>query len=89
MEQNDLERQPGRHLGDEVAATQRGHAIDDGAGHELNPFLDALDHPWVEGGRDNATQAGVAGIVGVDHGTEVVRISSGMSKMLVAPGPER
>ena len=69
---DDLEGEAGRHLDDEVAPAQPGHPVDDRAGHQLDVLLDALDHAGVEGGRDDAAQAGVAGVVGADHGAEVL-----------------
>ena len=70
---DDLEREPCRHLDHEVASALCRHAIDDLVGHQLDLFLDALDHAGAEGGRDDPAQLGVARIVGVDHGAEVLQ----------------
>ena len=67
---DDLEREPGRHLGDEVALALVPHLGDEVVGDLLDVVLDGAHHAGVEGGRDDPAQPGVAGVVHVDHGPE-------------------
>ena len=67
---DDLEREPGRHFGDEVALAFVPHRGDEVVGHLLDVVLDGSHHAGVEGGRDDPAQPGVAGVVHVDHRPE-------------------
>src|SRR5690606_15415819 len=70
---DDLQGQAGGDLGDEVAAGAGDEeVVDDLLGGGLDVRLELLDHLGREGAGDDAPQAGVARVVHVDHGAEVL-----------------
>ena len=70
MSQMILQREPGRHLGDEVALALGPHRGDEVVGDLLDVVLDGAHHAGVEGGRHDPAQPGMAGVVHVDHRPE-------------------
>ena len=67
---DDLEREPGGDVSNEVAFAPVDQLIDDQRRGPLHIVLDLRDHPRRERRRDDAPQSGVARIVEVDHRTE-------------------
>jgi hypothetical protein len=70
--EDDPQRQPRRHVGDEVGLPALGHLVDDLGGHTLDVGLHQLQLPGREAARHDAAHAGVPGVVHVDHRPEEV-----------------
>ena len=64
---DDLQRQLGRDVGDEVALAVLAHPVDDVVGHVADVVLDAADHPGREAFVHQQPQLGVLRRVHVQH----------------------
>ena len=64
---DNFQREAGRHVGHKVSAALGDHFVDDFAGGDDHLILDRFEHPRREGRRHDLAQAGMAGIVHIDH----------------------